>query len=127
MGPANIPTIYLDENKSFIRLLFDDGWQSYDHNYRYLYRVAPKTAIPQEVLLRLMVYPISARYYLSDSDDPTICNLNIFNLQPDDLMMLDKLLEYRLDATSASIIGIDYDTLTTNLSKLIYIFLDLEI
>lgn len=41
--------------------------------------------------------------------------------------MLDKLLEYRLDSTSVSIVGIDYDTLSTSLSKLIYIFLDLRI
>lgn len=127
LAPVDIPTIYLDENKSFVRLLFDDGWESYDLNYRYLYRAVPKTSIPQEVLLRLMVYPMSARYYLCDSDDITICDLNIFNLQPDDLMMLDKLLEYRLDSTSVSIVGIDYNTLSTSLSKLIYIFLDLRI
>lgn len=127
LAPSDIPHIYLDEDKSFIKLLFSDNWAPYDHNYRYLYRLSDRTAIPQEVLLRLMIYPSSSQYYLCDSDSTSICNVNLYNLQSDDLMMLDKLLEYRLDSTSTDIIGIDYSTLSTNLSKLIYIFLDLKI
>jgi hypothetical protein len=41
--------------------------------------------------------------------------------------MLDKLLEYRLDGTSVTLVDIDSTALSTNLSILIYRYLDLRI
>lgn len=115
---------YLSENKSFIRLLFDKNWNH--NNYRYLFREEiNKSNIPSDLLRRMMIYPTS-KYYVCDSDNPEICNINLFNLQNDDKMMLDKLLQYRIDTTSTSI-EINYDDLSTKLSKLIYIYLNFKI
>lgn len=118
---------YLNDNKSFIRLLFDNDWPDTLTSYRYLYRQESLTLCPQAIKVRLMLYPQSAKYYVCDSDDPSRCNINIFNLHLDDLIMLDKLLEYRLDSTSVTLITIDYSSLSTSISKLIYIYLDLKI
>ena len=66
-------------------------------------------------------------------------NVNIFDLKDDDLDMLDILLQYRTDSTSvymidstsisviSSTIVIDYNNLSTTLSKLIFIYLKFKI
>ena len=95
-----IDRYYLDEDKSFIRLLFDDDWPSMLTYYRYLFRKLDISACPNEIRVRLMLYPATAEYFVCDSDDPTMCNFNLFNLKNDDLMMLDYLLQYRLDSTA---------------------------
>jgi len=117
---------YLSENKSFIRLLFDENWS---HNsYRYLFREETnKSNIPSDLLRRMMIYPSTSKYYVCDSDDLEICNINLFNLQNDDKIMMDKLLQYRIDTTSITSIEINYDDLSTRLSKLIYIYLNFKI
>lgn len=127
LAPIDIEEIYLDENKSFIRLLFSDDWPSYYTNYRHLFQLAPRTAYPYIVSTRLMIYPMSDQYYLANSDSTTVCTINVFNLQDDDLKLLDALLEYRLDSTSSIFYTVDFNTLSTRLSQLIYIYLDLKI
>lgn len=133
---------------SFISMLFDDNYP-YDY-YDYLY--AEKTdrlAWPWVVRQRLLVYPRSAKYMIIN----TLTGQNLFRLQQDDFTMLDALLAFRIDtydstaADSTSIVLIDdssspvaivydstseittitasLDTLTTELSKLIFVFLDL--
>ena len=126
-SPVDIELILLDENKSFVRLLFDDHWPAYYTSYRYYYQLLDRTAYPYVVSSRLMIYPQSGQYYVANSDTPTPDYSNVFNLQSDDLMMLDVLLQYRLDSSSVTLISIDYNTLTTSLSKLIYIYLDVKI
>ena len=128
LAPIDVDEIFLDENKSFIRLLFSNDWPMYYTTYRYLFQLVPRTAYPYVVLTRLMIYPSSDQYYLANSDDPSVCTVNVFTLQSDDLLMLDALLEYRLsDSTADVIISIDFNSLTTRLSQLIYIYLDLQI
>lgn len=120
--PPDFPIVYLVDNKSFIRLLFDETWTG--DSYRYLFREEiDKLSIPSDLLRRMMVYPCTSKYYVSDSESDE----NIFNLQSDDITMLDKLLQYRIDSTSATITDIVYDDLETNLSKLIYMYLDFKI
>lgn len=120
-----IDRYYLDEDKSFINLLFNDEWPTYLLYYRYLYRKELISACPGGLRIRLMIYPATAEYFVCDSDDTSICNLNLFNLKPDDFTMLDYLLQYRIDSTCT--ITIDYNDLTTPLSKLIYIYLTVKL
>jgi hypothetical protein len=126
--PAVLDCPCLDQNKSFIRLLFDDNWPKTYTSYRYLYREETnKGSWPEQVKTRLCLYPVSGKCYLSDRDPPE-ANINLFNLQDDDILVLDKLLEYRCaDSTSIITLDIDYNLLTTNLSKMIFLYLDLKI
>ena len=121
--PSDINITY--EDHSFIRMLFDSSYPYSD--YRYLYRLVPNTQWPNDVSRRLSIFPASGKYYSCDFDTTSMCNINIFQLKDDDILLLNKLLEYRQDSTSTTLIGIIYNDLTTNLSKLIYIYLDLKI
>lgn len=120
--PEEMDILYLYDNKSFIRLLFDED---YPHtSYKYLYRETVKSEWPIPVQIRLGLFPASGQYYLCDS---TSCDVNLFLLESDDFMMLDLLLSYRRDPLSVSIDSTSYEVLTTNLSKLIFIYLDLKV
>lgn len=119
--------IYLGQKNSFIRLLFDDDWPENLDEYNYLYRYySDKSSWPSLVRDRLCIYR-SAKYYAID-DTQADDSENFFSLEQDDLYMLDKLLEFRTDTLdSTASIEIKYEDLTTNLSKLIHIFLDLKL
>ena len=133
---------------SFISMLFDDNY-CLDY-YEYLYSdKEDRLAWPWVVRQRLLVYPRSARYV---TIDPTNGE-NLFLLQQDDFTMLDALLAFRVDtcdstaSDSTSVVLIDdataavsvvYDstsgittitaslaTLNTELSQLIFVYLDL--
>lgn len=124
--PPTFSSTYLLSNNSFIRLLFDETWPSTLTSYRYLYREEiDRTSIPETLLRRMMVYPDTSKYYVCDSDSTSICTINVFNLQPVDLTMLDLLLRYRTDSTS--VIDISISNLSTHLSQLIYIYLNFKI
>lgn len=114
------------EHTSFIELLFNDDYS--ETNYRYLYREETnKLAWPSVVRDRLMICPSSAKYFVCDSDNINICNVNLYSLLADDIITLDRLLVYRLEPENATLVGLDYDSLNTNLSKMIYMYLDLKI
>jgi len=133
---------------SFISMLFDDLYP-YDY-YKYLYaEKEDRLSWPWIVRQRLLVYPRSAKYMIIND---TIGE-NLFLLQQDDFTMLNGLLAFRIDtydstsSDSTAVILIDdssaavslvYDsttgvttitasleTLTTELSKLIFVYLDL--
>ena len=145
--PPETPTHCYPQG-SFVSMLFDDHFP-YDY-YEYLY--AEKTdrlSWPWIVRERLLVYPRSAKYVIINNQTGE----NLFRLQQDDFTMLDALLQYRIlthDSTandSTSLILVDdasssvayiydsttnigivtasLDTLNTELSKLIFVFLDL--
>jgi hypothetical protein len=123
------PSLYKGfiNNNSFIRLLFDDNWPTTFTTYQYMfYQVTNLLSVPENYRTRLMVYPSSGRYF-NCIDSTAEIGINLFNLQMDDIILLNSLLSYRLDSTSTTIIDIDYNSLTTNLSKLIYTYLDLKI
>lgn len=127
---------------SFISMLFDE---CYDLDYyKYLYaEVEDKLSWPAVVRRRLNIYPISAKYMeINDSGS------NLFSLQSDDFILLDALLAYRQDTTGVVVIDttssvtstVVYDStsgittlttslasLSTELSKLIFVYLDLVI
>jgi hypothetical protein len=127
--PASFPNTYLLTNNSFIRLLFDENWPSTLTTYRYLYREeTDRTNIPETILRRMMIYPDETKYYVCDSDSTSICSINVFNLQQDDLTLLDLLLKYKTDTTSIIDISIiDPTGLVTHLSELIYVYLNFKI
>jgi hypothetical protein len=135
---------------SFISMLFDDNF-SHDY-YEYLYaEKSDKLSWPWIIRQRLLVYPRSAKFMIIDN----LTGTNLFRLQQDDFIMLDALLAFRIDTydstatdstslvlidDSTASVGIVYDstsgitvitaslaTLTTELSKLIFVFLDLMI
>jgi len=114
---------------SFIQLLFDDDWPSIYTSYKYCYRrITDKSSWPSTLRDRICLYSQSAQYYeLDDTNCLDSTSTNIFLLQSDDITMLDKLLEYRLDGTSVTIADIDSTALTTNLSLMIYLYLDLQL
>jgi len=129
--PASIsPELYVSvgDDKSFIRLLFDDNWPSNLTSYRFLYRkIESSGSWPSTARERGMIYPGNIRYYICDLDDITECEVNVFELKRDDINLLTKLLQYRIDSTGITSIGFVYGDLKTTLSKLIYRFLDLKI
>lgn len=133
--PTTLATTYLPQ-KSFIELLFNDSYSDTSYYYHYEEDTS-KYSWPYVVKTRMGVYPASAKYYtLSDSTT----DVNLFNLQEHDTVLLNSLLAYRLDSTAVSIITdttavqfidnvlyTNYDNLSTNLSKLIFLYLDLKI
>lgn len=137
--PADIPVEFLTDN-SFISMLFNDDYLETDYEWRYV-QETNFYCIPPVAVRRLQIYPGSWKYLKNDPDGE-----NIFDLQPIDFTMLDTLLAYRVDETSVTMIdstsGVDfvsdttanvyiltaaYSAMTTTLSKLIYLYLDLEI
>ena len=127
--PSTFSSTYLIENNSFIRLLFDETWPSTLISYRYLYRQETDlSSIPETIRRRMMLYPSSSRYYICDSDSTSVCDINVFNLQEDDITMLNFLLQYRTDSTAViDLSSIEYLDLSTHLSQLIYIYLNFKV
>ena len=136
--PVNIEKVYLGAN-SFIEMLFNDNYTQNDYEYNYTHQTN-LLCVPRSVLTRLQLYPGSSQYLELDPDGS-----NIFNLQSDDFATLDALLAYRnndstaltiIDSTSVQFVGDatsntyilygSYDSLSTELSKMIYLYLMLE-
>lgn len=136
--PVDIPQKYLGKN-SFIDMLFNDGYNQSSYEYRYSVEENP-FCIPKVAQTRIQIYPGSSQYLKLDSDGS-----NIFNLQNDDFATLNALLAFRNDGTALTVIdstavsffsdssaGIyilyaSYNALSTDLSKMIYLYLSLEL
>lgn len=137
--PPETPTHCYPQG-SFISMLFDDDFP-YDY-YEHLYaEKLDRLSWPWIVRQRLLIYPRSAKYMIINNQT----GQNLFLLQQDDFTMLDALLAFRMDSTSLTVIddattpvsfifdstsltGIvvaSMTTLNTELSKLIFVFLDL--
>jgi len=138
--PVDIAERNMPEN-SFIEMLLNDNYSEQTYEYRYVAETN-MGCIPSCSMLRLQIYPGSWQYLKIDES-----GTNIFNLQAVDFALLDALLAYRqgatdstslimIDSTSVSFVGDatagiyilygSYDALTTELSKLIYLYLRLE-
>lgn len=124
-----------------VELLCNEEY-SYD-SYTYLYKNEDRTQCwPTLTRQRLMIYPGSQYLVPATAAEG---GSNIFNLQTNDLLMLDALLAYRQDSTSVVLIdstsvqvitdstsGIttvyaSLDALDTSLSKEVYIYLQFKI
>lgn len=112
-------------DRSFIRLLFDDNWPNDYLSFDYMFkRDTLSSCHSASITRRIAIYPNPNIYFCVSGGD-----INLFNLKSDDLLMLNKLLEYRIsDSTAAEDILIDstaeYDTV---LSSLIHSYLDFKI
>ncbi len=105
-------------------MLFNDNYDG--TNYKYLYReIEEKGDWPKSVIKRAMLLPQYSRYYICDNNSS--CDINFFDLENDDIILLNALLDYRNNPIISSFSDIDYDSLNTPLSCLIYLYLDLKI
>lgn len=116
-----IETEYSFEDACFLELLFSQTFNYQYYNYRFA--TISVSSFSKPIRDRLQSNYNSLTCYIS-SDSTS--DMNIFSLASDDITMLDKLLEYRTTSTT-NISNIVYDNLTTNLSKLIYIYVDLVV
>lgn len=119
----DIPIIDLENQElptgSFLQLLFSQTFDS--TSYTYLFVETEISDLSKSLKERLKVSGSTIEAYIStDSTEEE----NIFSLETDDFTLLSKLLNYRLGKTP-SLSNIVYDDLNTNLSKLIYTYLDL--
>jgi len=133
---VNIPAHWMSVG-SFVEMLFNENYSENAYEYRYKGGTS-NAGWPEVVRTRSMVYGAAADYLQLD---PT--GDNVFLLQQDDFTLLDALLAYRQDSTGVTIIDstsvvavfdsttgvlvVNYDSLTTNLSQLIYLYLKLKI
>jgi hypothetical protein len=124
--PSFFPIEYLEVNNSFVRLLFDDTWPVDLNVYTRIYlELIDKASWPHLILTRLMMYPSSSRFFIS-SDSNQTSSLNVFHLIQDDLTLLDMLLSYRTNIP-VNLIDVDFNSLRSNLSQMIYLYLNLKI
>lgn len=124
--PVQLERSDLYEDRSFLRLLFDDQWPAnYTHYYLCYHERACKENWPAIVQTRANVYPISASYWVA-CDCTSSFSINIFNLDSEEISMLDQLLMYRMDPCSYSL-TISYTSLTTNLGKMIWLYLNFKV
>ena len=136
-APVNVEAIWMPTG-SFIEMLFNENYRENFYEYRYIDTSAP-ISWPEKVRSRLMIYGAAAKYLELNSS-----GTNSFLLQNDDFTLLDTLLRYRQDSTGVTIIDstaivtatfdstsgiliVNYATLSTSLSKLIYLYLKLKI
>lgn len=138
--PVNIAETYMPDN-SFIEMLFNDNYSEQTYEYRYITETNVG-CIPRSAWDRLQIYPGSSQYLTLDETGD-----NIFGLQNDDFTLLDALLAFRngasdstslwiVDSTSTNfvhdatadiyILMANYNSLSTELSKMIYLYLVLE-
>lgn len=132
--------LYIDDGGLF-DLLFSSSY-SYP-KYTYLFSRESKNLFSPKIEDRLKVtsYTVQpllldscANYYVSDSTneyvfspgETTKLGYNVINIEDDDITMLELLRRYKSSET-ISLDNIEYNNLTTVLSKLIYQFLDLKI
>jgi hypothetical protein len=138
--PVDIAETYMPQN-SFIEMLFNDSYAGTSYEYRYVDETNIG-CVPRVARDRLQIYPGSWKYLTMDSS-----GTNIFSLQQHDFTLLDALLVFRggadstsftfVDSTAISfvqdatagtyVLYADYNSLSTVLSKLIYLYLRLEI
>ena len=112
--------------QSFIELLFNDEYDK--TSYRYMYReILDRQSWPDAIKSRMMLNPDTAHYYIADGDNPEEYNINLYNIQSHDIIMMDRLLVYRLEPENSTLVGIEYDDLDTSLAKMIYIYLELKL
>jgi len=119
----NIPIVDSENQElptgSFLQLLFSQTFDS--TSYTYLFSETEVADLSKSLEERFKVSGSTTEVYMSTSSSS---GENIFSLEDNDLTLLSKLSSYRI-GINPNISNINYDNLSTNLSKLIYIYLDL--
>jgi len=120
VNPLIYPPEPLYSPDNVFSLLFSSTYDS--TGYRYLFRKETNMiSYPKKIYERLLVKTSRPAYYLATHDDTT--GVNVFNFTQEEFWLLDRLQEYRT-MQMTNIDDIDYSGLQSNLSKLIYIYLD---
>lgn len=121
--PFDIPVELKERDlpkKSVIELLFNDEWKESTYNYLF---VEKKYFIPEIIRRRIAVRPNQVQIFESTADSTGV---NLFNFTQQDLQMFDHLLQYRLNPNH-SLDPLEYSDMTSNMSKLVFIYLDFKI
>jgi len=119
LDPESIANIDIKRG-SFVEMLFSNTYElSYYHT---LFETVGIGTLTKSISERLHTISSTITCYVSDSTS----GIDVFSLAPEDNIMLDLLLEYRQTITP-DLNTVTYSSLTTNLSKLIYKYLDLVV
>lgn len=126
---ADIPTpvIYvdnLDQPANIFNMLFDNNYSYPD--YSYMFQKISVTNLPQNIVSRVMVKGSMVTCYRVCVNELGDELKNVLNITGTDVVLLDHLLSYRYTGT-ADISGIEFEELDTELSELIYIYLDVYV
>lgn len=122
----NVPISAIDffseglfSGKSFLKLLFDEVFEETEYNYLFTRRNL--TSLPVSVRERIRYSgKVSHVFYSTDNETKE----NIFDINEENVLLLNKLFEYRTISIS-DISDINYEELENDLSKLIYIYLNM--
>ena len=152
--PTNIPELYIPAN-SFIEMLFNDNYCGDSYEYRYT-QETNSFCIPRVVFDRMQIYPGSFQYVNLDptgdnifslkSDDFTLLDAlleyriltcdttadlvcGVDSTEVFSLLVIDSTnVSFTCDTTAGiCILEASLGSLSTNLSKLIYLYLDLKV
>ena len=152
--PTNIPELYMPSN-SFIDMLFNDNYCQDSYEYRYT-EETNSFCIPRVVFDRMQIYPGSSQYVNLDpagdnifalqSDDFTLLDAllefrmltcdttadlvcGVDSTESFSLLVIDSTnVSFTCDTTAGiCILEASLNSLSTNLSKLIYLYLDLKV
>jgi hypothetical protein len=152
--PTDIPELYMPTN-SFIEMLFNDQYYEDSYEYRYL-QETNVFCIPRVAFDRMQIYPGSSQYVNLDSGGDNIFGLQsddftlldalleyriltsdttaaiacgIDSTEVFSLLVIDSTnVSFTCDATTGiCILEASLGSLSTNLSQLIYLYLDLRV
>lgn len=132
--PFEIPSEILSSwiiSNSVVNLLFNDSYKESDYNYLYKQAVFGRI---QDIKLTRRISTLLGQglvVYLLDNDEfsTLFANYdaqNIFEFTEEEINMLDLLLQFRQN-NSVNISGIDFDSLQSSFSQLVYIYLNLMV
>ncbi len=122
--PVILSDISIIKPGSFIELLFSENFSEDTYRYLFLKRLISSFSRPirERLLVTKALQPYMCETTVSDSSG----TINIFSLENDDILLLNHLLGYRVGET-VDLSSTDYNSLSTNLSKMIYLYLDLVV
>lgn len=154
--PTNIPELYMPTN-SFIEMLFNNNYCKDSYEYRYVYNQQTYGfCIPRIVFDRMQIYPGSFQYVELNPDGDNIFGLQPDDFTLLDALLryriltcdttanlvcgVDATAAFSLQVIDSTSVSFSYDStadiyilqaslgsLSTTLSKLIYLYLDLKV
>lgn len=122
--PVILSDVSIIKSGSFIELLFSENFS--EDTYRYLFLKRLISSFSRPIRERLLVTKALQPYMCETTVSDSIGTVNIFSLENDDILLLNHLLEYRT-GEAVDLSSTDYNLLNTNLSKMIYLYLDLVV
>ena len=107
----------IEDESSIFCLLFNPAFSSL--SYLYTFEKQTLLSCPRKIVERLITYGRFSEIYMSSENGD-----NLLDLQDADILMLDSLLTYRL-LGECDIDEINYESLDTNISKLLFVYIDM--